>query len=58
MDTQSYWIASAALPRFPRIEDDLSVDVVVVGGGIMGVTAAYLLKQAGKTVVPDIRPPT
>ncbi|MFO1019329.1 MAG: FAD-binding oxidoreductase [Planctomycetales bacterium] len=25
-------------------------DVVVIGGGITGVTAAYLLKQAGKTV--------
>ena len=29
MDTQSYWIASAALPRFPRIEDDLSAGRVL-----------------------------
>jgi glycine/D-amino acid oxidase-like deaminating enzyme/nitrite reductase/ring-hydroxylating ferredoxin subunit len=50
MDTTSYWIDSAPLPRFPKIDRNLEVDVVVIGGGIMGITAAYLLKQAGRTV--------
>ena len=50
MDTTPYWIDSAPLPRFPKAGRDLEVDVVVIGGGIMGVTAAYLLKQAGRTV--------
>ena len=50
MDTTSYWIDSAPLPRFPKLERDLEVDVVVIGGGLMGITAAYLLKQAGRTV--------
>ncbi|HVS51371.1 MAG TPA: FAD-dependent oxidoreductase [Opitutaceae bacterium] len=50
MDTTSYWIDSAPLPRFGKLARDLEVDAVVIGGGIMGITAAYLLKQAGRTV--------
>jgi glycine/D-amino acid oxidase-like deaminating enzyme/nitrite reductase/ring-hydroxylating ferredoxin subunit len=41
---------TASLPSFPALKADLEVDVIVIGGGIMGVTAAYLLKQAGVTV--------
>jgi glycine/D-amino acid oxidase-like deaminating enzyme/nitrite reductase/ring-hydroxylating ferredoxin subunit len=50
METSSYWIESAPLPRFPAIGENLEVDVVVIGGGITGITAAYLLKKAGRTV--------
>lgn len=50
MDTTSYWIDSAALPRFPKLDGDLKVDVVIIGGGITGITAAYLLKRAGHSV--------
>lgn len=50
MDTTSYWIDSASLPRFPKLDQNVKVDVAIVGGGIMGITAAYLLKRAGKSV--------
>jgi glycine/D-amino acid oxidase-like deaminating enzyme/nitrite reductase/ring-hydroxylating ferredoxin subunit len=46
----SYWIDSAPLPRFPTLDRDVDVDVCVIGGGMMGITTAYLLKQAGRTV--------
>jgi glycine/D-amino acid oxidase-like deaminating enzyme len=49
MDTTSPWIASASLPRYPKLGKDLTVDVVIVGGGITGITAAYLCKKAGLT---------
>ncbi|HEX2862384.1 MAG TPA: FAD-dependent oxidoreductase, partial [Lacunisphaera sp.] len=49
-DTTSLWIDSGPLPSFPPLDRDLKVDVVVVGGGITGVTTAYLMKQAGLTV--------
>lgn len=48
--TMPYWIESAALPVFPKLDRDESVDVAIVGGGITGLTAAYLLTLAGRTV--------
>ena len=50
LDTTSYWIDSSSLPRFPKLDNDVDVDVAIIGGGIVGITAAYLLKSAGLTV--------
>ena len=49
-DTTPYW-QDTPMPRFARIERNERADVVVVGGGITGLTAAYLLGGAGKSVV-------
>jgi glycine/D-amino acid oxidase-like deaminating enzyme/nitrite reductase/ring-hydroxylating ferredoxin subunit len=46
----SYWVDSAPAPTFPRLEEPVVVDVAVIGAGITGITAATLLKEAGKTV--------
>lgn len=50
MDTLSYWQDSASLPVFPKPAADIQVDVIVVGGGLAGITTAYLMKRAGRTV--------
>ncbi len=49
---QSYWVASAgeSIPDYPVLQGDLAVDVAVVGGGIVGLTAAKLLARAGRRV--------
>jgi glycine/D-amino acid oxidase-like deaminating enzyme/nitrite reductase/ring-hydroxylating ferredoxin subunit len=51
MSKKSYWTVGPKIPRFDRFEKNLKADVVVIGAGITGVTAAYLLKKAGFSVV-------
>lgn len=51
LNTTPYWIDSVSLPEFPQLERDENANVVVIGGGITGVTAAYLLKRAGCRVI-------
>jgi glycine/D-amino acid oxidase-like deaminating enzyme/nitrite reductase/ring-hydroxylating ferredoxin subunit len=48
---ESLWIqATEELPSFSKLQHDIEVDVAVVGGGIAGITTAYLLTQAGMKV--------
>ena len=49
-DYTSYWGPNDAAAGFPAVDADLSVDAVVIGGGMTGATAAYMLKKAGLTV--------
>src|SRR5436305_771325 len=44
------WIDDTPIRKFPKLQTDISVDVLVVGAGITGITVAYLLKKAGSTV--------
>ena len=46
----SFWITSTEDTSYPRLEGDSRVDVAIVGGGILGITAAYLLQQDGRSV--------
>jgi glycine/D-amino acid oxidase-like deaminating enzyme/nitrite reductase/ring-hydroxylating ferredoxin subunit len=48
----SVWLQTAPLaPSHPRLDRDLHADACVVGGGIVGVTTALLLHEAGLHVV-------
>ncbi len=50
IDTNSYWTDNTPAPRFSALKEDIAVDVLIVGAGITGITAAYLLKRAGRNV--------
>ena len=43
------WLEGAET-RYPALAGPLEVDVAVIGGGITGLTTAYLLKQEGRRV--------
>jgi glycine/D-amino acid oxidase-like deaminating enzyme/nitrite reductase/ring-hydroxylating ferredoxin subunit len=50
--TASPWIATAPpQPDRPELEGEVRADVAVIGGGIVGVTTALLLAEAGARVV-------
>ncbi|MDB5670200.1 MAG: FAD-dependent oxidoreductase [Alphaproteobacteria bacterium] len=50
--THSYWNATAGeTSSFPRLEGHIDTDVAIIGGGIVGVTTARLLKDMGQRVV-------
>jgi glycine/D-amino acid oxidase-like deaminating enzyme/nitrite reductase/ring-hydroxylating ferredoxin subunit len=51
ISTTPYWATSATFPPFAKLAEDVENDVVVVGAGVTGLTAAYLLAKAGKRVV-------
>lgn len=48
---ESVWLhTTETTSLYPTLEADLTIDVAVIGGGIAGLTTAYLLKQQGKRV--------
>ncbi|HEX3012127.1 MAG TPA: FAD-dependent oxidoreductase [Syntrophomonadaceae bacterium] len=42
-----YWIASVDDTNYPVLKEDIEVDVAIIGGGIVGISTAYLLGRAG-----------
>ncbi|SEU12651.1 FAD-dependent oxidoreductase [Paenibacillus sp. NFR01] len=46
----SLWRDTVDIPHFPKLMEDHRTEVAVVGGGITGITAAYLLAKEGYQV--------
>jgi glycine/D-amino acid oxidase-like deaminating enzyme/nitrite reductase/ring-hydroxylating ferredoxin subunit len=50
-DTRSIWLNNAPETKFQPLAQDITADVCVIGGGIAGLTAAYRLLNAGRSVL-------
>jgi len=52
LSPQSYWIDTAKdmLHDYPALSEDTKADVIIIGGGIAGITSAYLLGKEGLSV--------
>lgn len=48
---EPYWITSAEKQEYPILQEDISVDVAIIGGGMVGITSAFILKNKGLKVV-------
>ncbi|WP_330451420.1 MULTISPECIES: FAD-dependent oxidoreductase [unclassified Streptomyces] len=48
---ESFWMDSTEAPDHPRLASDTDADVVVIGGGIAGLSTAWELSRTGRSVV-------
>lgn len=51
IETTPLWEEAQPSTRYPKVTRNERADAVVIGGGITGITAAYLLAKAGASVV-------
>jgi glycine/D-amino acid oxidase-like deaminating enzyme/nitrite reductase/ring-hydroxylating ferredoxin subunit len=49
--SESLWFANIQPIKFTKLTRNISTDVVIIGGGIAGMTTAYLLSKAEKKVI-------
>lgn len=52
MSTQSSWLKDKDVHiHYPTLPHDTQTEIVIIGGGITGITTAYYLAKAGKQVI-------
>ncbi|MCD6010962.1 MAG: Gamma-glutamylputrescine oxidoreductase [Flavipsychrobacter sp.] len=47
----SYWVSSSVPLAYQPLKKNTNTDVLIIGGGIAGLTTAYCLAKAGKSVI-------
>jgi len=50
-DNVSFWIDSTSIISYNKPDQDIETEVLIIGGGIAGLTTAYNLLKKGKKVV-------
>lgn len=49
-ESVSVWYDSQIMPQYISLKEDFRADVCIIGGGVAGLTTAYLLMREGKKV--------
>ena len=44
---ESYWMASTGTINYPTLNQDINIDILIVGGGFVGIACAYQLVKEG-----------
>lgn len=44
---EPYWLEYSKTEEYAELSDDITTDIAIVGGGIAGITSAFLLKNKG-----------
>jgi len=50
-ENKSFWTASTKPIIFEKLKQNIETDILIVGGGIAGLTTAYCLLKAGRKVI-------
>ena len=48
---ESIWLQTAKIPTFPKLQQNIKTDVLIIGGGLTGILCAYNLTKAGISCV-------
>lgn len=51
MKNRSIWKENAKNETLPSLENDIDCDVLIIGGGMAGISTAYFLKDSKKNIV-------
>lgn len=51
MVNKSLWLKNIKEKALPRLKEDIKTDILIIGGGITGLSTAYFLKDGNKDIV-------
>lgn len=49
--TLPLWYSNQIIPTFEMLKNNINTEICIIGGGITGLTTAYLLGESGKKVI-------
>jgi len=50
-ENKSFWTASTQPIIFEKLKQNIEIDILIIGGGISGLTTAYCLLKAGRKII-------